>query len=158
MTTIFAQLETPIGSLSLISNGTALCKVSLMEKGMNGDNRGVDSVLSMAVEELQEYFHGERRSFTCPLYLEGTNFQRKIWGLVQRIPYGETRTYGELALGHSHPRPVGQALKKNPLPIFIPCHRVVGKGGLTGFGMGLLVKRFLLHLESTHNEGAMEDA
>lgn len=144
------RMDTPIGQLYLLSNGTALCGLSL-----SAYKRGVlerkDDLLAKAIEEVEEYFTRRRRYFTCPLYVEGTLFQRETWGLLQNIPYGERRTYGDLAKGFSHPRAIGFALKKNPIPLFIPCHRVVGKRGLVGFGMGLEVKRFLLELEEEAN-------
>lgn len=147
------KMTSPIGDLYLLSNGTAICGVSLVDSSKEeGILEKRDTVLQQAQEELEEYFSGRRRYFTCPLALEGTSFQRKTWGLLQEISYGEVRTYGDLALRFSHPRAIGQALGKNPLPIFIPCHRVVGKKGLTGFGMGLETKKYLLELEEKYRE------
>lgn len=140
-------VDTPIGCLYLFSNGTALCGVSTVLEEGEGLSCGADPLLEKARRQLHEYFSQRRITFCCPLAIEGTSFQRRIWDLLLEIPYGQTRTYGQIAQGISHPRAVGQALKQNPLPIFIPCHRVVGKKGLVGFGMGLVVKRFLLDLE-----------
>ncbi|MEW6071018.1 MAG: methylated-DNA--[protein]-cysteine S-methyltransferase [Planctomycetota bacterium] len=102
--------------------------------------------------QLREYFDGERREFDLELRPSGTIFQLRVWEELRRIPYGETRTYGEIAARIDAPhsfRAVGQANHHNPIPIVIPCHRVVGAdGSLTGFGGGLAVKRALLALES----------
>lgn len=149
MDLVCAGMDTPIGRLYLFSNGVALYRVSTEPPCLG--SLSLDGVLERACKEMEEYFSRQRKTFTCPLYLEGTPFQKKVWGLLQEIPYGQKRTYGELAQGFSHPRPVGQALNKNPLPIFIPCHRVVGKKGLVGFGMGLFVKQFLLDLEGQND-------
>jgi len=102
--------------------------------------------------ELDAYFAGKLRRFTVPLDLRGTAFQRRVWELLCDIPYGETRSYGEVAqaVGNSKAsRAVGQAIGRNPVSIVVPCHRVIGSdGGLTGYGGGLHRKRFLLDLES----------
>ena len=105
--------------------------------------------------ELNEYFSGNRVEFTAPFRLIGPPFFQKVWAEVKRIPYGETLTYAELAKRLGKPkaaRAVGQALAMNPLPIIIPCHRVVGRRGLGGFGPGLAWKEKLLALEATHKE------
>ena len=105
-----------------------------------------------AREALLAYFAGERRDFDLPLAPAGTDFQRAVWDALRAVPYGQTRTYGEIATAVGRPkavRAVGQANHVNPLPIFIPCHRVVGKNGaLTGYAGGLDLKRALLALES----------
>ena len=105
-------------------------------------------------DELLEYFAGTRTEFTVPLSPAGTDFQRAVWRALQRIPYGETRAYGEIAEAVGRPgaaRAVGTANHRNPIPIIIPCHRVVGSNGqLCGFGGGLGVKRLLLELEASH--------
>ncbi len=104
-----------------------------------------------AVAQLDEYFQGRRRSFDLPLRPEGTDFQRKVWAALLTIPYGTTITYGQLAERIGNPaavRAVGRANGVNPIPVIIPCHRVIGAGGaLTGFGGGLPLKEALLHLE-----------
>ena len=104
-----------------------------------------------AVKELEEYFQGKRKEFTVPCVPEGTDFQKRVWEALTRIPYGVTRTYKEIAveIGNSRSsRAVGMANHKNPVPIIIPCHRVIGSDGrLTGYAGGLGVKEFLLNLE-----------
>ena len=101
---------------------------------------------------MEEYFAGQRKEFSLPLAPKGTEFQLRVWQALLQIPYGETRSYGELAAMVGNPkacRAVGGANHRNPLSILIPCHRVVGTGGsLTGYAGGLSVKEFLLKLES----------
>lgn len=108
-------------------------------------------LLRQAAEELREYFEGNRCEFTVPLAPEGTPFQQKVWAALRTIPYGETRSYKEVAamVGNEKAcRAVGMANNRNPLPIFIPCHRVVGANGkLVGYAGGLDVKTYLLELE-----------
>lgn len=108
-------------------------------------------LLAQAEQELNEYFAGVRRSFELPLAPQGTAFQRAVWEQLLRIPYGETRTYGQLAAALGRPtasRAVGGACHANPIGILIPCHRVLGAdGALTGYAGGVEVKRYLLELE-----------
>lgn len=107
--------------------------------------------LRLAIDELGRYFAGERMQFTCPLDLRGTPFQLKVWNALTRIPYGETRSYAEIAREIGHPeavRAVGAANGANPVAIVVPCHRVIGSSGsLTGYGGGLPTKAWLLALE-----------
>ncbi len=104
--------------------------------------------------QLQEYFAGERRKFDLPLSPEGTDFQLRCWNALLQVPYGETRSYGDIARFVGSPkgfRAVGMANNRNPIAIIIPCHRIIGcDGRLVGFGGGLAVKKFLLELESSH--------
>ena len=108
----------------------------------------------LAAAELGEYFDGSRKSFTFPAAPEGTDFQKAVWAELARIPYGEFRTYGQIAAAIGKPkaaRAVGQAANRNPIWIAIPCHRVVGKSGtLTGYAGGLELKQKLLDLENQH--------
>ncbi|HVN03994.1 MAG TPA: methylated-DNA--[protein]-cysteine S-methyltransferase [Bryobacteraceae bacterium] len=112
-------------------------------------------LLRQAVAELQAYFAGELRDFNLTLDLEGTEFQKRVWLKLCTIPYGETRSYGYLAAALGAPkavRAVGAANGRNPIPIVIPCHRVIGaSGSLVGYGGGLPLKRFLLDLEARHS-------
>jgi methylated-DNA-[protein]-cysteine S-methyltransferase len=114
-----------------------------------------------AVRQLLEYFDGNRRDFDLPLSPEGTEFQRAVWKRLQGIPYGHTISYGELARRSGNPkasRAVGAANRANPIPIVIPCHRVIGANGkLTGFGGGLPVKEALLRLENADSPSGTFD-
>ena len=115
---------------------------------------GDSELLNRAVTELQEYFAGERTSFDLPLHPKGTEFQKQVWDALRKIPYGETRSYGEIAQAIGRPkacRAVGGANNKNPIMLFIPCHRVIGSdGSLTGFAGGLDMKRRLLEMEAAN--------
>lgn len=142
-------VPSPIGMLTIESDGTNVTALRF------GDHRrGVPScpVLEQAAEELREYFSGKRREFSVPLDARGTDFQRTVWAALPTVPYGKTATYAEIAVRIGNPnacRAVGSANHRNPLPIFIPCHRIIGKNGsLTGYAGGLAVKEFLLRLES----------
>jgi methylated-DNA-[protein]-cysteine S-methyltransferase len=108
-------------------------------------------MIKKAAQQLAEYFDGKRKTFNLPLALHGTNFQIEVWKALQNIPYGKTRSYGEVAAITGNPkasRAVGMANNRNPIVIIIPCHRVIGhNGSLTGFGGGLELKRQLLELE-----------
>ncbi len=100
-------------------------------------------------QQLEEYFGGSRHTFEVPSRLEGSEFQRRVWSVLEEIPYGETTTYGEIAARLGEPaQAVGKAVGQNPLSIVVPCHRVIGKdGSLTGYAGGLKRKQFLLDLE-----------
>lgn len=146
------HVETPVGVMALESQGDALTALYLPCRLM--EPVGYETaLLSRGREELLEYFQGKRRRFDLPLSPAGTPFQQKVWKELAKIPYGTVLTYGELARLVEKPkacRAVGQANHKNPLPIFLPCHRVVGaKGALTGYAGGLELKRFLLKLEGS---------
>jgi len=108
-------------------------------------------LIEKAATQLKEYFAGKRTEFDLPLSLAGTDFQRSVWKALQEIPWGETRSYKDIAVRIGKPRAtraVGMANNRNPIPIIVPCHRVVGSdGSLTGYGGGLPVKQRLLELE-----------
>ncbi|KQP75817.1 cysteine methyltransferase [Aeromicrobium sp. Leaf289] len=143
-------MDSPIGGLRLHSSAGLLTAI---EFGAEPHGRPAsDPLLDDAQQQLQEYFTGDRRSFDLPLANDGTEFQRKVWGELRRIPFGETASYGEIArrLGYEPviSRAVGAANGANPLPIVVPCHRVVGSdGSLTGYAGGVERKRVLLELE-----------
>ena len=142
----------PIGTLGLMDDGQGLSRVFLRREGGRDDLlEGETPLTARAAVELEEYFGRRRSVFTVPLSPHGTEFQLAVWRALREIPYGQTRTYGEIAGVVGRPgaaRAVGMANHDNPLLIFTPCHRVVGKGGaLTGFACGLEVKRRLLELE-----------
>ena len=113
--------------------------------------KGETPLIKKAINQIDEYFSGKRKTFNLPLVLHGTDFQIKVWNALQQIPYGETRSYGEIAIMIKNPkacRAVGMANNRNPIAIVIPCHRVIGSdGSLVGFGGGLGVKEKLLGLE-----------
>lgn len=142
-------MTSPVGPLTLQSHGEAVCAVLF---GRRGEPAEADTaVLRQCEEELTAYFAGELRIFTVPLGPVGTPFQLSVWEALRQIPYGETRTYAQIAAAIGNPkacRAVGMANNKNPISILIPCHRVIGAGGaLVGYGGRLEVKRFLLALE-----------
>ena len=143
-------VDTPIGPLALVASDTALRSVLFDARGVPREGRS--RVLSNAARQLDGYFAGELVEFDLPLELHGSDFHRRCWLALGSIPYGQTVSYGEqarrLGLGSESARAVGAANGRNPLPIVLPCHRVIGAdGSLTGFGGGLHVKRFLLEHE-----------
>ena len=148
-----APLETPFGVMMLVQRGASLGEIRLREEWHEGETLGDSPLLRKAAKQLTEYFAGKRKTFDLPLALDGTAFQRQVWQtMLDTVPYGTTISYGELANRCGHPkaaRAVGNANHVNPLPIIIPCHRVVGSGGkLVGYGGGLTLKASLLKLEA----------
>lgn len=145
--------RTPFGYVTIQVSDGALERLAFGKAVLAGPERPTE-LGNRAANELQEYFAGKRRLFDVPLRLEGTPFQCQVWEALQRIPYGQTRSYGEVAASIGHPgasRAVGQANNRNPLPIFVPCHRVVAAdGSLAGYAFGTKTKRFLLDLEASH--------
>ena len=140
-------VETPIGPITLVADGEAL-----VEARFGGFPIFHESpVLDMAERELKEYFSRQRFAFDAPLAPQGTPFQLRVWEEVRRIPYGETRAYIDIAraLGNEKAcRAVGRANNRNPLPLFVPCHRVIGRdGALVGYAGGMAAKKWLLRLE-----------
>jgi len=145
-----AVVDTPIGPVGLVASDTTLSAVLFDGRRVRAE--GGSPVLDEAARQLRAYFAGELVSFDLPLELHGTEFQRQCWLALASIPYGQTVSYGEqahrLGLGADAARAVGAANGRNPLPIVLPCHRVIGAdGSLTGFGGGLHVKRYLLEHE-----------
>jgi methylated-DNA-[protein]-cysteine S-methyltransferase len=143
-------LDTPIGPLGLVASATGLRAVLFDGGGIRPE--GSSPVLAESERQLEAYFAGELVAFDLPLELDGTAFQRRCWLALATIPYGQTVSYGEqarrLGLGPDAARAVGAANGQNPLPVVLPCHRVIGaNGSLTGFGGGLHRKRFLLQHE-----------
>lgn len=159
------SLPSPMGACVIMATDTGICwagtpgtpvstglawvkrhlhSTYLVEDGMN-------AALQHAVEQMELYLSGECVQFSCPLDLRGTPFQVSVWQILSTIPYGETRTYGEIARAVGRPtasRAVGAANGANPLAIIVPCHRVIGSSGsLTGYGGGLPTKKWLLELE-----------
>ena len=152
-----ATVESPVGPLVLEATSSALTEIRLPEGGRArvgapGGRRGREPAPMVAARrQLAEYFAGRRRRFELPLEVVGTDFQCDVWWALAEIPYGETVSYGELAAMVGRPaafRAVGQANGANPIPIVLPCHRVVASGGrIGGYGGGLTLKRRLLALE-----------
>lgn len=158
MTLSYKEMDSPVGKLKLVASAAALVAV-LWERerpnrvklaSMTFDPR--HAVLSDAERQLLEYFSGSRTVFDLPLGLQGSGFQKKVWQALREIPFGETRSYLELAKAVGSPgavRAVGAANGKNPLSIIVPCHRVIGaNGSLTGFAGGLDAKAKLLAFEA----------
>jgi len=148
----FQYLDTPIGTLRLLSNGAQLVNIEFAGQYDATDAvENSDTVLAACAAQLTAYFAGKRRHFDLPLAPRGTPFQLSVWSALAKIPYGELRSYRDIArsIGNSAAvRAVGAANGRNPLPIVVPCHRVIASNGaLTGFAGGLEVKRFLLDLE-----------
>ena len=143
------RIETPFGPLWLAAGGGGLTSIAF--HGPAGAE-SEDPLLADAEQQLLAYFAGELERFDVPLSPRGTDFQRRVWNAVAAIPYGATTTYSAIAATVGSPyacRAVGAANGRNPLPIVVPCHRVIGaSGSLTGYGGGLKVKRALLALET----------
>ena len=144
-------IDTPMGPMCLTEENGALERFFWGCGGMD-----TTPLLSEAEHQLTEYFAGARRNFDLPLSPSGTAFQQKVWAALLSVPYGETRSYGDIARLIGNPgacRAVGMANNRNPLPILIPCHRVIGAdGSLVGYGSGLDRKIFLLELERRHRD------
>ena len=153
---LYTTFESPVGGLILAGDANALRHVSFESSKYAArpqrewvENR---AAFAEAILQLQAYFRGELKEFDLPLVMEGTDFQLRVWNALRAIPYGETISYAQLARHIGNPkavRAVGLANGRNPIPIIVPCHRVIGSdGSLTGFGGGLATKKKLLELES----------
>jgi methylated-DNA-[protein]-cysteine S-methyltransferase len=152
----YTTIESPVGPLLLAGDERGLRRVSF-ENGKRSTPPRADWKLDKepfaeVIRQLQAYFRGELREFDLPLAMEGTEFQLRAWNALRAIPYGETVSYARLAERIGNPkavRAVGSANGSNPIPIIVPCHRVIGSdGSLTGFGGGLPTKKMLLELEN----------
>ena len=146
----YELLESPLGTLCLIFASGVLTSIAFSKPSNILLKRGEG--ITLARKELSEYFEKARQKFTCPtVFIEGTEFQKKVWEALREIPYGETRTYKWLAekIGNPHAfRAVGNALGKNPIPIIFPCHRVIETdGAIGGYSSGIEMKRRLLEIE-----------
>ncbi|XOV84106.1 MAG: methylated-DNA--[protein]-cysteine S-methyltransferase [bacterium] len=155
----YSYVESPIGPLLLSGTEQHLkglyFSTGSKARGPDPQWRQADTVFVAARTQLDEYFAGERKVFDLDLAPEGTPFKRRVLAALQDIPFGETRSYGEIAVAIGNPksvRAVGSANGNNPIALIIPCHRVIGSNGsLTGFGGGLETKRFLLEFETQHS-------
>ena len=150
--TVTVPYDAPIGRLVLECDDDVLIGIWLPNerRHVRNDADDIPPVLKETASQLDEYFAGERTDFDVQMELDGTEFQREVWTELTRIPYGETISYGELArrVGRpSAPRAVGQANGRNPIPVIVPCHRVLASNGIGGYGGGLKVKRQLLAVE-----------
>jgi methylated-DNA-[protein]-cysteine S-methyltransferase len=159
----YAVLPTPIGDLLAIGEGGSLREIRFARTWRARDisprwAQG-SAVLAETARQLDEYFAGARRRFDLPLAARGNGFQQRVWDALRRIEYGTTTSYGEIARRIGHPdaaRAVGAANGANPIPIVVPCHRVIGAdGSLTGFGGGLPLKQWLLQHEGALPQGAL---
>lgn len=148
----YQRLHTPIGTLRLAASETQLVKIEFQDQyGDDEQPETTNAVLEESTSQLTDYFNGYRQHFDLPLGARGTAFQLSVWRALAAIPYGETCSYADIARVIGNPaavRAVGAANGRNPLPIVVPCHRVIGGDGrLTGFAGGLEAKSFLLQLE-----------
>lgn len=158
-------MDSPCGKITLAATENGLCQLLfggyeqnavkiqawMVKRNIGREIDREDEYFARIKEELQEYFQGDRRTFSFPVDLYGTPFQKNVWGVLKRIPYGETQSYKQVATAIHAPkavRAVGSANNQNPLPIIIPCHRVIGSNGsMVGYGGGLDKKKMLLELE-----------
>lgn len=141
------QITTPIGVLTVAGDENAVWEVAF---GASGDGVSPSGAVKLAMEELTAYFAGELREFSFPIKAAGTPFQHLVWDALCDIPYGKTETYGQLAERIGRPkasRAVGMAAHRNPVAVAVPCHRLVGASGLTGYAGGLDKKAWLLEHE-----------
>lgn len=158
-TLFYFRTPSAVGPLFLAASAKGLVRLEFEKRVQKFDARAIQlheskKALAPYLRELDEYFAGERRGFSIPLDLRGTDFQLACWQALLAIPYGETRSYAEIAraIGHPHAfRAVGMSNNRNPVAIVVPCHRVIASGGsLCGYGGGLEIKRKLLDLEQSH--------
>ena len=143
---------TIIGKVSVVADRNSVLAVYLPSDNLPNIESGTTPVMEEAIGEISEYLNGSRKVFTVPVSPEGTEFQKIVWDAMTDIPYGSTASYGEIAEYIGHPRSaraVGTACGCNPIPIIIPCHRVVASDGLGGYSGGLAIKKKLLEIERT---------
>jgi methylated-DNA-[protein]-cysteine S-methyltransferase len=160
MTLVFAHLPSPVGTLKLVASDAGLVAILWERDDPKRVRLGAmveqpdHAVLAEASRQLGDYFAGRRQRFTVKLDFRGTDFQKQVWSALMEIPFGETRSYGQIAHRLDRPgasRAVGAANGRNPISIIAPCHRVVGSNGaLTGFAGGLAAKTYLLDHERRH--------
>ena len=147
----YIRCDGPAGPMLLAEDGVGICRLTFSSCPEENWVAQPSPLLQNAALQLQEYFSGTRTAFDLPLSLTGTDFQKAVWSALAQIPYGETRSYQEIACAIGRPnacRAVGQANNRNPVAVILPCHRVVGqKGTLVGYDGGLAAKELLLRLE-----------
>lgn len=147
--------ETEIGIISITEENNYITDISFVKDEVDKKIPLIETpLLKEAAVQIREYLNGKRKLFNLPISPSGTEFRQKVWTALQTVPYGETRSYKEIAVqicNENACRAVGMANNKNPLPIIIPCHRVVGSNGkLVGYAGGLDIKKYLLNLEKTN--------
>jgi len=151
-------IDSPVGIITLLASEEAITGLYFGDT-KNEIPLGDSPVLDLCEKELAAYFKGELQHFTVPVIAEGTDFRKKVWEILRRIPYGETASYKDIALSLGSPksvRAVGGANHNNPISIIVPCHRVIGaSGSLTGYGGGLEAKQWLLELEAKHKDSEL---
>jgi len=160
MSLVFTSMPSPVGGLKLVADEAGLVAILWERDDPERVRLGAmveqpdHSVLAETKRQLSDYFAGRKRDFTVKLGLRGSDFQKRVWAALLAIPFGETRTYGEIARQLGHPgasRAVGAANGRNPISIIVPCHRLLGaNGALTGFAGGLAAKQYLLDHERRH--------
>lgn len=154
--------NTKIGRIGIEENGKAITKLDFINKDIQEEIIEINEteLLKKAIKQLNEYLDGKRKSFDLPLEPRGTEFQKKVWNALKEIPFGETRSYGEVAkiIGNEKAaRAIGMANNKNQIAIIVPCHRVIGANGkLVGYAGGLDLKEKLLKLESNNDKVVSE--
>lgn len=145
-------IDSPVGKIEIIEENEKITELNIYNEKKNNIIEKDTKLLLETQKQLKEYFEGKRTKFEIPLNPKGTEFMKKVWKELLKIPYGEVRTYKEIAekVGNSKAsRAVGMANNKNPIPIIIPCHRVIGSNNkLVGYALGLDMKKYLLDLES----------
>ena len=143
-------IKTPIGDICILEENNKIIGLTLDNEKYCYTEKNTE-ILNETEKQLNEYFWGKRKKFNVPINPKGTEFQKQVWNELLKIPYGQTKSYSDIAKNIKNPlayRAVGLANNKNPIPIIIPCHRIIGKhGNLTGYRDGLLLKAFLLNLE-----------
>ncbi len=145
------QIHTKLGNIAIVEENNKIITIEINKKIEEEMAQKETPLLKETEKQLLEYLEGRRKTFTVPLNPKGTKFMKQVWTALQEIPYGEVRTYGQIAQTVGKPkaaRAVGMANHRNPIPIIIPCHRVIGSNGkLVGYALGMEMKEFLLKLE-----------
>lgn len=151
----YCKMQSPVGDIFIFEENGKITQISTRYTPNGECSEFLSDVLAQSVTQLTEYFAGKRKIFTLPFELKGTQFQKQVWKALTEIPYGQTRSYKDIAeaIGNSKAvRAVGGANHNNPIMIMVPCHRVIGSNGsLTGYAGGMDMKKILLDLETVHN-------
>ena len=152
MQTYRACYRSPIGPIEIVGSQKGILTITFVDNPFETDP-SLPACMTQCLRQLDEYFSGRRQKFSIPLILEGTDFQIAVWRQLKKIPFGQTVSYGDVARAVDSPRAfraVGNANNKNPIPLIIPCHRVIGHDGkLVGFGSGIWRKEWLLNHEKS---------